>query len=113
MKINAGRFSERVEMQAPPAADDGSGGQTGGWRHVTTVWASVEAQRGGEAAQAAIATSLVQYRVTIRHRAIDSGHRLLWRRGHDGSDVLAMDIRAVMPSTDRASVVLLCEAKAA
>jgi SPP1 family predicted phage head-tail adaptor len=105
--VNAGELNERLALQSPPSVDDGSGGQIGGWTTVTTISARVEALRGGEAAQAAIATTTVQYRVTIRRRAIASGQRLLWTR--EGQ---AMDIRAVLPSRDRAWTVLLCEGRA-
>jgi SPP1 family predicted phage head-tail adaptor len=101
-------LNERLALQSPPAIDDGSGGQIGGWTTVTTISAKVEAMRGDEAAQAAIATTTVQYRVTIRRRAIDAGQRLLWTRGGQ-----AMDIRAVLPSRDRAWTVLLCEGRIA
>lgn len=104
--INAGELTERVELQNPPAVDDDSGGQVGGWTRVAVISAAVVPVRGGEAAQAAVATSLVQYRVTIRRRAVNSGQRLVWRG-------LAMDIRAVLPSVDRAWTELLCEARAA
>ena len=48
----------------------------------------------------------VQYRVTIRRRPVLSGQRLLWT-----VQGLMMDIRAVLPSIDRAWTVLLCEAQ--
>jgi SPP1 family predicted phage head-tail adaptor len=106
--INAGELSERLTLQSPPSVDDGSGGQTGDWTTVATISAKVEPLRGGEAAQAAVATMTVQYRVTIRRRRVSSGQRLVWTvQGQ------VMDIRAVLPSIDRAWTVLLCEARAA
>jgi SPP1 family predicted phage head-tail adaptor len=106
--INSGELSERLTLQNPPSIDDGSGGQTGDWATVTTISAKVEPVRGGEAAQAAVATMTVQYRVTIRRRPVSSGQRLLWTAAAQ-----VMDIRAVLPSIDRAWTVLLCEARAA
>ena len=106
--MNAGELTERLALQNPPSVADGSGGQTGDWTTVTTISAKVEPVRGGEAVQAAVATMTVQYRVTIRRRAISSGQRLLWT-----AQAQAMDIRAVLPSIDRAWTVLLCEGRAA
>jgi SPP1 family predicted phage head-tail adaptor len=108
MTINAGELRERLVLQNPPAVADGSGGQTGDWTTVKTIRAKVEALRGGEAAQAAIATTTVQFRVTIRRRPIDTGQRLRWASGGQ-----VMDIRAVLPSIDHAWTVLLCEGRAA
>lgn len=105
MSINPGRLRETVELQSPPATDDGAGGQTGGWTLVKSLRAEVLPLRGNEAAQAAVATGFVQYRVTIRRRAIDSGQRLIW-----GTQML--DIRAVLPQSDRRWTVLLCDGKA-
>lgn len=105
--VNAGELTERLTLQSPPATPDGSGGQTGGWTTVATISAKVEALRGDEATAAAVATMTVQYRVTIRRRPVTSGQRLLWSGGG-----VAMDVRAVLPSIDRAWTVLLCEGRA-
>jgi SPP1 family predicted phage head-tail adaptor len=106
MKLNAGRLREILTLEAPPADDDGAGGQTGGWTFVAQLRGAVVAVRGDEAAQAAIAKMTVQYRVTIRRRVVLPGQRLRWGG-------MALDIRAVLPDLDRAFVVLLCEGRAA
>ncbi len=108
--MNAGELREVLQLQNPPAIDDGSGGQTGDWTTVARPRAKVLALRGDEAAQAAIATMTVQYRVTLRRRAIVTGQRLLWSTGGMS---WALDVRAVLPQTDRAWTVLLCEGRLA
>jgi SPP1 family predicted phage head-tail adaptor len=105
--VNAGELKERLVLQSPPSIDDGSGGQIGDWTTVAPIRAKVEPLRGGEAAQAAVATMTVQYRVTIRRRPVTSGQRLMWT-----AQGLTMDIRAVLPGIDRAWTVLLCEGRA-
>lgn len=102
MIIKAGRLSERVTLQNPPTADDGAGGQTGAWATVGTYWASVEAVRGAEGVQAAILTTVTQYKVIMRRLPVTTDQRLTWAGQ-------ALNIRAVLPDSDRAAVTLLCE----
>jgi head-tail adaptor len=103
--INAGRLRERVTLQNPPAVDDGSGGQTGGWTDVAQLRAEVIALGGDEEADTAILTGVTRYRVRIRRREVATGQRLVW-----GSQVL--NIRNVLPDPGRMIMTLLCEAVA-
>ena len=107
MTLPAGRFRERVVLQSPPAADDGAGGQTGGWTNVATVRAAVEPMRGEEMVLAGADIGVVKYQVTIRRRAVSAAQRLLWA-GPFGT--LRLDIRSVQPDPGRVDIVLLCDA---
>ena len=101
MSVAAGRLRERVLLQSPPSAPDGSGGQTGNWTTAATLNAEVVALTGAEDITAGVIASEVRYRVTMKKRAITTGQRLLW-------GTLALDVRAQLPSTDRGFMTLLC-----
>lgn len=104
--IAAGRLRERVELQEPPAADDGAGGQTGGWTNVARLAAEVIALRGEEMTLAGAESGVTMFRVTLRRRTVGVGHRLLWPGW-------ILDVRAVLPDPRREAVVLTCEGRPA
>ena len=99
----AGDLRETVEIQAPPAVPDDSGGQVGGWTRVARVRASVKPLSGSEAVIAGAESAVSRYIVTVRMRTFDSGQRLLWRGN-------ALDIRAILPRRTREFIDLTCEA---
>jgi SPP1 family predicted phage head-tail adaptor len=98
-----GDLRERVRLQNPPAEDDGSGGQIGGWTDVAEIWARVWAIGGDEEAETAIVTGITRYRVKIVRRAVTSGQRFVWQG-------MALNIRNVLPDERREYTTLLCEA---
>lgn len=101
--MSAGKRRERVELQSPPIIDDNAGGTLGPWIFVAKLWAGVEALRGDEAILAGVAAGVVTYRVTINARVVTSAQRFVWKGQ-------VLDVRSVLPSVDRASLTIICEA---
>jgi head-tail adaptor len=103
------RLRERLDVQEPNVIDNGRGGRrvpTGedAWRTTATkIAAEVLPLRGGEALNLGIERSTQIYRVTIRNRpGLTTANRFMWQG-------IALNIRTLPPSTDRATLVMTCE----
>ncbi|SMX32163.1 head-tail adaptor protein [Octadecabacter ascidiaceicola] len=62
----APRLNRQLVLEAPTQASDGAGGYTQGWIALGTLWASVTARSGREAAGIAAPLSRVAYRIIVR-----------------------------------------------
>lgn len=102
--MGAGAFNFRVVLQQRPSGKDAFGQEVvGEWTEVARVWADVRHASGVEAVKSGADLSTVRASVRIRYRAgVDAGMRLL-------IDGRPYDIRAVMPTSDRAFLDLACE----
>lgn len=101
--MGAGQRRERVELQSPPTIDDDAGGTLGPWILVAELWAGVEALKGEASILNGVDAGVVTYRVTINARPVTSAQRFVWKG-------LALDVRSVLPSTNRAQLTIICEA---
>lgn len=78
--MEAGRFRERVTIQAPRDVRSTLGETTLQWDDVATVWAYVYAYSGRDVLQAMQVNMIITHKVFIRYRdGITPEHRLLWR----------------------------------
>jgi SPP1 family predicted phage head-tail adaptor len=102
--MGAGAFNFRVTLQQRPSGKDDFGQEVvGDWTEIARLWADVRHVNGLEAVKGGADLSTVRASVRIRHRTgIDAGMRLL-------IDGRPYDIRAVMPTSDRAFIDLACE----
>jgi SPP1 family predicted phage head-tail adaptor len=100
----AGSFNFRVVLQQRPSGQDAFGQEIAGdWIDVARIWADVRHLNGLEAIKGGADISVVRASVRIRYRAgINADMRLL-------IDGRPYDIRAVMPTSDRAFLDLACE----
>lgn len=107
MADQIGRMRERVTLQSRSTTRDAAGGKTAGWNDLGTdpeVWADVRYISGVEAIKADAMTSMKRASIRIRFRSdVDETMRVV----HRG---VALEIRAALPSDDRAWLNLACEA---
>lgn len=71
----AHRLNRQLVLQAPTQIADGAGGFTHGWTTLGTVWASVTARTGREAAGVAAPLSRVAYKIVVRAAPMGSDAR--------------------------------------
>lgn len=64
--ITPGAMRYRAKFQAPPVSQDSTGGRTGPWTDVVSVWAQVKPLRGTPYFEAAKFTHEVDTEITIR-----------------------------------------------
>lgn len=101
--MRAGQLRDRITIQRKTGATDEWGTPVPqGWEDVAPVWADVRFQSGTETIRAGADVSIVRASARIRWRTgIDPGMRVLF-----GTQVF--DIEAVLPSSDRKHVDLVC-----
>jgi SPP1 family predicted phage head-tail adaptor len=102
--MGAGALNFRVRLQQRPSGKDDFGQAiVGDWVDVATLWADVRHISGLEAVKSGADLSTVRASVRIRYRAgVTADMRLL-------IDGRSYDIRAVLPTSDRAFLDLACE----
>lgn len=90
--MDAGRFRERVTIEAESRKANGQGGFTSGWSAIAkAVPAEIIALSGDEALRLGIERSTSQYRVRMRKRAgLSPQNRLLW-------GTLTLAVKSVLP----------------
>ena len=94
MGLPAGRFDQRVTVEAKTVTRSGIGEEVVSWSPVAEVWARVEPIRGREWFAAAQMQDATDHRVTIRYRAgITREMRVLWR-GEPLDIVSVIDVNA-------------------
>lgn len=104
MSPRAGELRRRAALEAPLDAIDEIGGATRGWSLVATVWARIEAPRGGTRLAADRLEAAITHRVTLR-----------WRDGVAATMRLRLGARILLiraardPDGRRRSLVLDCE----
>lgn len=105
--MQAGRFDQRVAIDAETKTPDDAGGAARSWVEIKQVWAAVWAIGAREQFSAAQPEGVSTYRVILRRRAdITVRHRLRWLT--NGDQVL--NIRGVIDGGPRnATTELLCE----
>ncbi|MEN8917627.1 MAG: head-tail adaptor protein [Octadecabacter sp.] len=62
----APRLNRQLVLEAPTQVSDGAGGYTQDWTALGTLWASVTARSGREAAGVAAPLSRVAYKIIVR-----------------------------------------------
>jgi len=113
MSIPAGglSFRARFERRAAPV-DDGYGNVEGGWVVVATLAAHFRAAHGRERLEAGRLESTLEGVLTVHAgptaRTIGAGDRVVIVAGPYAD--LPMQIRAVTPRPDAASIEFVCEA---
>lgn len=66
--VDPGHLRMRLDLEEPAGEDDGQGGSTGEWRHVSGLWAKLEPAGILHLEQASQMQQTASYRVTLRHR---------------------------------------------
>lgn len=112
MRVAAGRFRDRVDIQEPDLVDNGVGGRrprqgSERWKTVGSVRAEVVPLRGQEALREGIQNSVTTWRVTIRVRkGLTTGHRLIWNDAV--MSTVVMNIGSIGLTDERDGLVLIC-----
>lgn len=76
--LHAGKFKQRVTVQAPATGQDAAGQPNTGWVDVAQVWADIRTTGGLETIKAGATTSVVQTSVRVRWRTgLHAGMRVL------------------------------------
>ena len=101
--MKTGQLRDRITIQRPTGAQDSWGSpDPAGWEDLAKLWSNFRFQSGSESIRAGADVSIVRASVRIRWRTdIDAGMRVLF-----GAQVF--DIEAVLPSSDRVHVDLVC-----
>jgi len=69
------RLNRQLTLEAPERVADGAGGFMETWTALGTVWASVTARTGREAAGGAMPLSRVAYKIVVRAAPVGSDAR--------------------------------------
>lgn len=78
--IDAGRFNQRVTLQAPVATLDELGQPVDGWTEVDTVWAEANPTRSQELSSGGSTDSQIDVVFRVRYRTdITAAMRVVWR----------------------------------
>lgn len=99
--MDAGSLNSRINIEQRVSSVDAIGQPVQTWELVAAVWANIKNQSGLGAIKAEADVSVVKTSIRIRHRAVDSGMRVI-----HGADIY--DIRAVLPDGKREFVDLVC-----
>ena len=101
--MRAGQLRDRIAIQRKTGGQDDWGTPLPeAWEDLAKVWADVRHQSGSESIRAGADVSIVRASIRIRRRIdVDAGMRVLF-----GTQVF--DIEAVLPSSDRKHVDLVC-----
>lgn len=101
--IQAGKLTERVNIEHRTTAQDAIGQPVETWSLVAAVWATIKHPSGLSAIKSDADTSIVKASIRVRYMAgIDAGMRVM-----HGSDIY--DIKAVLPNRVERYVDLVCE----
>lgn len=74
-----GDLSERITIEQEVRVADAYGGADSSWSTLATVWALVQAERGGERSQVAEIEAPAMFRFTIRRRTdVTEAMRINW-----------------------------------
>lgn len=109
----AGTLHHCVAFDAPTQTPDGSGGTDDGWTTAEAgshiCWASFRFLRGGETVMAARLSGKQPVVVGIRRSTDADAITPAWRM-RDLRTGAVYNVRAAVPTDDRAMIELLCEA---
>lgn len=101
-------MNHRFAVEKPVAQANGQGGTVQGWAVQHQCWAAVMYLRGGEVVQAARLAGRQPAVITIRQCQAVSGISPEWRLRDLRSGGI-WNIRAVVPTDDRAGYEMTCE----
>lgn len=104
MRLDPGRLSARLRLEARAEEDDGQGGVNGGWTTVADLWGRVEPLRATPREEAGAVIAPVSHRVTIRYRQ-DVRHEM--RFVFCGRSLLVRAVRD--PDESRRYLICDCE----
>ena len=105
------RLGRKLELEGRVRGADGSGGFTGGWATLGTLWGAVEPSTGRLERGEDAARSRGSYRVTVRAVPEGSSARpAAGQRFRAGARVLA--IRAVLDTADARYLTCYCDEEA-
>jgi SPP1 family predicted phage head-tail adaptor len=106
--MQAGQMDRRVVLERPTSAPDGMGGTENGWQASAAVWAHFRYLRGGETVLAGRLEGRLTMVATILASSYSRAVTPAWRL-RDAREGTIWNVRAVIPSDDRAFIELTCE----
>jgi len=107
--MRAGRLKNRVSLQNFTESQSSTGFPTKTWATVATVWAGIEAQRGGESQHAGELVASMTTKIILRYSsslsAIDTTWRILF-----GTRIFSIESVILPPdrSGNNAAIELMC-----
>jgi head-tail adaptor len=104
----AGQFDKRVIFDSPSASSDGAGGTTSGWSEEFSTPASYLRLRGGETVLAARLSGNQPTIITVRYSSQTKMVTQSWR-GRDANTGEVFNLRAIVPTDDRAYFEITAE----
>jgi head-tail adaptor len=101
-------LNRRMVLEDRVRVADGAGGFAETWEGLGTLWAAMEARRGGEVAREALPASAVRYRITVRAAPPGRPERpRADQRLREGTRVFRI---LAVAEADRGGRFLVCEA---